>query len=183
MVVPRRNTRDLRRGRMSIAGARYFVTFCTAGRAPFPAGDEAVERVHRAFDEVTAARDAEILAGTVMPDHVHILFRLGERLSLDRVVAKLKARARAPGARVVWQANYFEHRLREPEDVEVYAWYVFMNPYVAALCSLDDRWPGWWRSDVVGWRFLDLARPGPLPQPEWLGQVKERTRGLVVGDT
>ena len=180
-VPPRRLTHDLRRGRVSIAGARYFLTVCTVRREPLLADPAAIERVLKTLEELSSARDADVLAATVMPDHVHVLFQLGDRLPLDRVVAKLKARARAPGEFDYWQSNYFEHRLRSAEDGEAYAWYVFMNPYAARLCSIDMPWLGWFSPASARWRFLDLARPGPVPQPEWLVQVEDRAKNLVLG--
>ena len=117
-----------------------------------------------------------------MPDHVHLLFELGGRLSLDRVVAKWKASVRRAVVGCKWQANYFEHRLCPGEPAESYAWYVFMNPYKAGLISVDEVWPGWWRDAPVRWDFLQAARSGLCPQPQWMDEFEEKVRGLVTGE-
>jgi REP element-mobilizing transposase RayT len=179
---PRRRTAALRIGRLSIADATYFVTFCTARRAPLLVSDMACAACHRACRTLRDDGDAAILAATVMPDHVHLLLQLGARLTLDRVIAKWKAQVSRLSPNFAWQANYFEHRLRPEESVERYAWYVFMNPYRARLIGVDDCGPGWWPASQNAWNFMDRARPGPRPQPEWLEQVEETARTLITGE-
>ena len=168
-------------------GARYFVTFCTAERRPWLAAGWTIRAGHDGFCELKRSGDAEILAATIMPDHVHLLLVLGGRLSIAQVVAKWKMRMRqaggAPAGGSLWQANYFEHRLRADESSERYAWYIFMNPYAAGLRDADEKWPGWWMPEEwPRWEFLERARPGPLPQAEWLGDVAVRSARLSTGE-
>jgi REP element-mobilizing transposase RayT len=172
----------LRVGRLSIPGATYFVTTCTAKRAPLLALSAACVAAHSACRTLIVDSDATILAATIMPDHAHLLLQLGVRLTLDRVVAKWKAQVRRLSPDCAWQANYFEHRLRPDEPAERYAWYVFMNPYRARLIGVDDCWPGWWPVSVAAWTFLDAARQGPRPRREWLDQIEEAARALVTGE-
>jgi putative transposase len=160
----------------------YFVTFCTAQRARILDIPRLSAICHGAIRLIDASGDAAVLAATIMPDHVHLLLRLGERLSLDRVIAKWKAQVSRSVPDCVWQANYFEHRLRPEESAEAYAWYVFMNPYRARLHDVDKCWPGWWPDPQVAWAFLEAARPGPCPLPEWLGQVDRIAAKLTIGE-
>ena len=104
-----------------------------------------------------------------MPDHLHVLFELGERLSLDRVVAKLKALSKHD--RIDWQPNYFEHRLR-PNDLEgSYARYIFLNPYRSGLISCREVWPLWIVGSKGGnWDFLAMLEDGKFPPAEWLDE-------------
>ena len=180
---PMRRTTDLRQGRFSRPGTRYFVTFCTVPRASILATGEARASAWAAWRELVDAGDVRLLAATLMPDHVHMLFELGARLSLDRVVAKWKARVRPVLGGDSWQANYFEHRLRPEESAERYAWYIFMNPYRAGLVTSDEVWRGWWPEPAVAWELLAAARPGPCPQPEWLAYFDGVTRGLTTGES
>jgi REP element-mobilizing transposase RayT len=48
---------------------------------------EHLPRVRAALNEWSETGDWRLLAGVVMPDHVHVLFSLGDRLPLDRVLA------------------------------------------------------------------------------------------------
>ena len=138
--------------------------------------------IGRILRELCMQHEVELVEGHAMPDHVHLLFQLGNTLTLDRVVAKWRTLVRRAVPGLAWQANFFEHRLRADELSEGYAWYVFMNPYRAGLIGTDSVWPGWWTDGVTSHEFLALARPGPCPQPELLGKVEERTRGLILGE-
>ncbi len=179
---PVRRTADLRKGRLSVVGARYFVTFATARRALLLASPAAIAAAHAVCQRLVQTGDVSALTATMMPDHVHLLFQLGDTLTLDRVVAKWRTLVRHAVPGLAWQANFFEHRLRADELSEGYAWYVFMNPYRAGLIGTDSVWPGWWTDGVTSHEFLALARPGPCPQPEWVGEVDERAKRLILGE-
>lgn len=141
-----------------------------------------MKAAHGVCEHMSQDGDVSALTATMMPDHVHLLFQLGNTLTLDRVVAKWRTLVRRAVPGLAWQTNFFEHRLRAAELSERYAWYVFMNPYRAGLIGSDSVWPGWWTDGATSYEFLALARPGPCPQPEWLGQLEERTRGLILGE-
>ncbi len=180
-----RRTGELQRGRLSLPGARYFVTFCTAERRPWLAQPPARDLALTTLRSLHTSGDARIHAATIMPDHVHLLFTLGHRLTLPQVIGSWKStlRKNLPLPDVpqpLWQANYFEHRLRNDESAERYAWYLFMNPYLAGLISTDRTWPGWWTEGDIRWEFLDRARPGPTPHPEWLREAPTRPQGLTI---
>ena len=80
--LPERRTARLRWGRVSLAGATYFVTFCTQARSPVLVHGETARRLVAALGRLQTDQDATILAATIMPDHVHLLFTLGGRLRL-----------------------------------------------------------------------------------------------------
>jgi putative transposase len=179
---PVRKTERLRFGRVSLPGARYFVTACVQGREPVLAIEACLKRVLEGMNELALTGDWRLLAATIMPDHVHILFTLGDRLPLDRVIAKLKSRTRAPDAVWRWQANVFEHRLRADEDAEDYAFYIFMNPCRAGLIDVNAPWPGWVRGAESRWRFEEgVSVAGAFPA-EWLDQVKEVAGRIQMGE-
>jgi REP element-mobilizing transposase RayT len=124
--------------------------------------------------------DATILAATIMPDHAHLLFVLGGRLSLGQLQAKLKTLARDRGrADWRWQEDAFEHKLRLRESTEDYGFYVFMNPYRAGLCGTSQRWPWWYCPDPTAFRFLrGLDTDGSLPAA-WLVEA-EQNEALIT---
>ena len=181
-IVPRRRrTEELRKGRISLAGAAYFVTFSTARRAPTLAGTASISAAHEVCRRLAADGDVSELTATVMPDHVHLLFRLGAKLTLERVVAKWRTLVWRSVLGLEWQGNFYEHRLRPDEATESYARYIFMNPYRAKLAAVDEVWPGWWTDGQIAYEFLALARPGPCPCPEWVVEAEVRARELQVG--
>lgn len=61
-----------------------------------------------------------------MPDHIHLLFSLGSRLSLSQVIQKFKSKTKQAlnSHDLKWQANFFEHRLRPDVEMEQFALYI-----------------------------------------------------------
>jgi putative transposase len=86
--------------------------------------------------------DMELLAHTIMPDHVHILAALCGRLTVSQAVGKLKAPTKPAlrSAGATWQENFFEHRLRPEDAAGAYARYIFLNPYRARLIPRIEVW-------------------------------------------
>ena len=79
----------LRRGRVSIPHAEYFLTVCTDEKHPglsSPAAAPAILAELRAMD---ADLTWQLRCAVVMPDHVHALIILGERLTLGQSVGRL----------------------------------------------------------------------------------------------
>lgn len=114
----------------------------------------------------------------IMDDHLHWLFELKGRLSLGRVVAKLKTKA---VTEVCWQRDFYDHRLRPDELIELYGRYIFMNPYRAKLCSVDKLFEGtrFWRPEHF--EFVRSLNGNGGPQPEWLRTEVEHPVEVFVG--
>jgi REP element-mobilizing transposase RayT len=180
---PQRQTAALRRGRVSVPQARYFVTLCAVRPTAALIEPTTASLVCSVYDRLVADADVIPMAFTLMPDHVHLLFRLGERLRLDQVVGKFKTMTlpALDAAGTGWQANFFEHRLRPDEDAESYARYVFMNPYRAGLLGRDALWP-WWRV-AADFSFLHLL-PDGFPPGEWMSEPWEALgiEGAAIGE-
>ncbi|NZA28115.1 transposase [Luteimonas sp. SJ-92] len=89
------------------------------------------------------------LAWVVMPDHLHWLLQL-RRSSLSRCMQAFKSRsARAVNAAgawqgSVWQAGFYDHRLRDERDLERQSRYLIANPIRRGLVSDIDAYPYWW---------------------------------------
>lgn len=181
MPLKFRRTEDLRKGRISLPGAQYFLTWCTANRTPALAENLVQATARQASAALDSSGNALVLAASVMPDHIHLLLELGVPLSVSQVVGKTKSALTRTHGTVRWQANFFEHRLRSTESAEDYAFYIFMNPYSAGLCPLDQTWPGWISSGHVRWAFEDKLRAGRLPQPEWIEKADLFAQTLPPG--
>lgn len=154
-ILPRCRTDDLHHGRESMPGARYFVTYVTRHREPWLVPDKARQAAVAALFDWHLEGDGELLAASVMPDHVHVLFRLGERLDVGRCVSRWKAQSRRDaGFGGEWQRDFWEHRLRPGDDPEEYGLYVYLNPYRAGLAGRDQSWPGWVCPHTKAFRFV-----------------------------
>lgn len=76
----------------------------------------------------------------LMPDHLHALigFPPDEKIQ-DVVRAWKKYQATRHG--IVWQRDFFDHRLRRDESVDEKARYIRMNPVRAGLARVPEEWP------------------------------------------
>ena len=89
------------------------------------------------------------LAWVVMPDHIHWLFQLGAVGSLSEVVKIFKARTAIQAnsylgkSGAFWQKSFFDHALREEEDVRGIARYIVANPLRAGLVQHIGEYPHW----------------------------------------
>jgi putative transposase len=134
----------------------------------------------RAWD---TERDGSILAATVMPDHVHVLFELGHKLTVGQCVARWKSAVRrAVNFTAEWQRDFWEHRLRPDESAEDYALYIFLNPYRARLIPTSETWPWLWRSDPSFFAFTSLLDPDGTPPSAWLDWPADRFSHLSTGE-
>jgi putative transposase len=181
MPYKSRQTGKLLKGRQSIPGAIYFLTWVTYQRARV-LNDGASRGIARTcLTAIDKNGDGTLLAANVMPDHIHLLLELGSRLSVSELVAKIKAGVSRGRVHFYWQLNFFDHQLRTADSVEDFAFYIFMNPYCAGLCSIEDVWPGWIPSSTIRWSFEEKLRNGKLPHPEWLAKATRFGAALPEG--
>jgi putative transposase len=180
-AMPMRRTGELHAFRWSAAGVRYFITCCTRERRPGLLNADIAGAIRAHVLAADMASDTKTIAFVIMPNHVHWLFELGTRLSLGRVVARFKARTRPPllQERLAWQRDFYEHRLRPDEDVEAYAFYIFMNPYREGFTPHGVS-RTWHSAEPGALRFISLIHPdGSLPI-EWID--KPVPACLAIGD-
>jgi len=84
-----------------------------------------------------------------MPDHLHWLFQLQERLTLAQAIKQLKARSalRINGLLgrqgPVWQRGDYDHAIRRDEDLRAVARYIIANPLRAGLVQQIGDYPLW----------------------------------------
>ena len=142
---------DLRKGRVSQSGAVYHITAVTQGRTPHFASLETGRKVVRELMALQAEGRAETLCYVVMPDHLHWLMVLHEG-KLSDAVRLLKGRSSRAIGHAVWQANYFDHAVRNDEDVRKMARYIVANPLRARLVDrLGDYslWNAVWLDETL----------------------------------
>lgn len=91
----------------------------------------------------------ENIAWAVMPDHMHWLFVLHEG-SLADVVGRCKScsarsiNALGEHSQPVWQAGYYDHRLRDEEDLASQAVYIYYNPVRRGLVAVPSDYRFAW---------------------------------------
>ena len=137
-MIPKKGHRALRRGRASIPGQYYFLTFNTQNRNPY-------------FLELEMARsascvlhgDSSILSWVVMPDHIHLVIILPDT-TLGRYIGNLKRNiAHSCRFRIKWEPNFYDQMIRDEEHLKEVARYLVLNPVRALLVPSARLYPYW----------------------------------------
>ena len=138
--------RNLRKGRHSLNGQIYVVTFVTRDRIPW-FEDMAVARILvRAINGCDATKT---LAFVVMPDHVHWLLQIINRKTLSEIVQAAKSGSayrinRNAGRKgAFWQAGFHDHAVRNERALKDITRYIVANPLRAGLVRHIGDYPHW----------------------------------------
>ncbi len=145
----------MRTGRISAANVAYAVTSCVEGRrmrlVPLPYQPREAMRpaeiVISCLQWLHAHRRITGHAYVVMPDHVHLIFSLGEGETLTRVMTsfgsftarRLNALDGTCGR--FWQQGYYDHAIRSQEDLRVRIEYLLANPVRKDYVLNPEDWP------------------------------------------
>ena len=123
----------------SQAGA-YFITICTHNRALFLQAERVQEVVRSAWHDLPVRFPSVVLDEfVIMPNHVHGIISLRGAASgaptLGRVVRAFKSvsaitanEALGRSGQPFWQRNYYEHVIRDEEELNAVRRYVRENP-------------------------------------------------------
>lgn len=87
-----------------------------------------------------------LLAWTIMPNHVHVLFEVGEVPMADIVKSWKQFTANhanrlSGNSGSFWQADYWDTYMRDPEHEERTIRYIRNNPVKAGLVKAWEEWP------------------------------------------
>jgi putative transposase len=147
--------RGMRYRRANAAGGKYFFTVNLADRSR----RLLVERVDDLRFAVRAMRDRhpfEIVAWVVLPDHLHAVWTLPQgdvdfstrwmliksgfsrRLERDEAIRESRVRK---GERGIWQRRFWEHQIRDDDDLQRHVDYVHINPVKHGHVSRASEWP------------------------------------------
>ena len=139
----------LRRGRSSIPDQTYLITVCCRNRQPLLRETDAARAVARTLDIALHGQSSTMLAWVVMPDHFHLLLRLGSDDRLPAVMNRINScAARAANAALsrvgrVWQGAYHDRAIRADEQLANVARYLVANPLRAGLVNRLGDYPYW----------------------------------------
>jgi len=87
----------------------------------------------------------------LMPDHLHAIIAFPRDPGMAIVIANWKKFV-AVKMEINWQRNFFDHRLRSPDEVVEKTSYILQNPVRKGLCKRAEDWP---------WVFRPDDRPPP----------------------
>ena len=139
----------LRKGRSSVSGQSYLVTFATHDRRPYFTDWHVAREAAQILTSTGSWPDAHVLAWVLMPDHWHGLVQIEEGASLSRSVGFCKGRSarmlrqrNEPLGRV-WARGFHDRALRDADGVRAVARYIVMNPIRAGLVRSVREYPYW----------------------------------------
>ncbi len=162
--------------RLFVPGGDYFFTVNLLDRRQSLL-TENIDVLREAYSYVEKRHLFETVALCVLPDHLHCIWRLPPededypvrwRLlkarfsnSIPRSTDSRKGRRK--GERGIWQRRYWEHLIRDAEDLDRHVDYIHFNPVKHRLVDDPDDWPySTWHS----WK-KEFVRPINTPPGEW----------------
>jgi putative transposase len=175
-----------------VEGGTYFFTVVAYCRRQFLTTDLARDCLRSAIETVRQRRPFEIVAIVLLPDHVHAVWtlppgdanystrwrRIKEEFT-EMYLAKggtelWQSRSRRRhGQRGIWHKRFWEHTIRDADDLERACDYIHWNPRKHELVSRVADWPhsSFHRFVNQGQYEVDWGGEDPTPgydTPEWV---------------
>lgn len=144
--MPRDN---LTKGRYSQARQIYHVTICTENRRDWFYDLQCGRIVIHQMRHLHEQNSLKSMAWVVMPDHLHWLFQLGDGKTLSGVIKQFKATsAMEVNAFLLrkgrlWRRGFYNHALRNEENIRQIARYIVANPLRSGLVEKIGDYPLW----------------------------------------
>jgi putative transposase len=145
--------------RAHVPGGTFFLTLVAEGRAPRFDDPAARGWLHQAMAAVRRERPFEILGIVLLPDPLHLLIELPRGdADFSTRMASMKARftraylaaggveRRRSESRVrhrnrgVWQRRFYEHRIRDEDDLHRHLDYIHYNPVKHGVATCPHAW-------------------------------------------
>jgi REP element-mobilizing transposase RayT len=87
----------------------------------------------------------------LMPDHLHAIIAFPREPGMKTVITNWKKFVAAKHG-VEWQRDFFDHRLRDQNELQEKTSYILMNPVRKGLCERAEDWI---------WIYRPIDRPPP----------------------
>jgi REP element-mobilizing transposase RayT len=125
-----------------------FVTTCTAGRRPLLAGKIAQDILEEVWVKSAIIDGWFVGQYLLMPDHVHLFAvpaleakPLAVWMKSWKSISSRRLTARSAFIPPIWQNDYFDHFVRNPDAYRQKWEYVQQNPVRQGLCQQSTAWP------------------------------------------
>ncbi len=134
--------------RNHVQGGTYFFTVVTYNRQEFFADDTCAEILLKAIKRVQKRKPFELLAYCILPDHWHILLTLpidddqySQKIREIKRLVTFELRKYFDNSNlVVWQNRFWEHTIRDENDLNNCYNYIMYNPVHHGIVSLPEEW-------------------------------------------
>ncbi len=145
--------------RFYVPGGTYFFTLVTYQRQLIFAKPENISRLRKAIATIKAEMPFNIIGAVVLPDHLHFIWQLppGDK-EYSKRIGKMKVlfTQSLPKSEIsqqensvsrirhresnIWQRRFWEHTIRDEQDLENYLNYIHYNPVKHNLVSCSHLW-------------------------------------------
>jgi putative transposase len=175
-----------------IEGGTYFFTVVTYDRLPTLTNDDVRPLLHSAWMDVHTRFPFTTLAVCLLPDHLHCIWTLPEGdanysvrwKEIKRLFTKSYLSQIGPGGprnasrlkrgeAAVWQRRFWEHMIRDQEDLNRHTDYIHYNPVKHGLVKQAADWP--WSS------FHRYVREGYY-ESGWGEAVRQEVKVMKCGE-
>ncbi len=167
--------------RVHLEGWTYFFTVVTYRRRPLFTNPLAVDLLERCFSETQSVHPFTIDALAVLPDHLHTIWTLPDadadfstrwknikaafsRGYQDTRPPTVSASMSQRGERGIWQRRFWEHAIRDQEDLNMHRDYIHYNPVKHGLAASASEWTTSTFLRYVERGFYDANWGGTVPK-------------------
>ena len=124
----------LRKGRVSLTNHDYIVTMVSHNRNKLFTKLNMNRCLIKHMREIEREQRIKSIAFVIMPDHLHWQFQILSNNTLSNIVRLFKGRTAASFYKL-WQKGYYDHLIRNEEDLIASARYIIANPLRAKLAG------------------------------------------------
>jgi putative transposase len=160
----------------------FFITMCTANRPKFFTTSKICNWFLTVLRRDIATHSFAVHAYCLMPDHAHLLLEgLESKSDLLQLVKAVKTKTSTPFAKKtghpLWQKKFYDHILRQNDSPDDVAWYIWMNPVRAGICSRPEEYP--FLGSLTG-SWSKTLRPFADWTPPWRKTKRPRKSGSAT---
>ena len=143
-----------------LPGGTFFFTLVTFGRRPILTTELGRKCLRDAIYEIKLQTPFQIFAICLLPNHLHTIWNMPQGdsdystrwkrikhefsqrwLTAGGTEAEITAAQKREGRRGIWQPRFWEHTVRDEEDLERCVDYIHWNPRKHDLVSRVVDWP------------------------------------------
>jgi putative transposase len=146
--------------RAHVPGGTFFFTLVTCGRAPFLCDEPARTLLRNCLSACRERHPFTIDAMVLLPDHLHAIWTLppqdadfstrfsvvkksftGQWLRQGGQEADVTDSRKRNRRRGIWQRRFWEHTIRDQQDLTNHLNYIHYNPVKHGMASCPHAWP------------------------------------------
>ncbi|MDM3871765.1 transposase [Porticoccus sp. W117] len=131
-------------------GGTYFFTLVTDQRQPILTQPNSIPMLRLAFHKTLKKYPCQLSDIVVLPDHVHFILELPEsdcdfslriRLIKSYFSKSINTATNDQDKVSVWQKRFWEHCIRDKNDLNRHRDYLYFNPVKHGLVDVPADWP------------------------------------------